>query len=47
MEEVFGQLPKMKYYYVCKLCICTHGIKNDFMTQSYYKLTIKKVDKTI
>ena len=27
MEEVFKELPKSKYYYICKLCICTHGTK--------------------
>jgi len=34
MEEVFEELPKMKYYYICKLCICTHGIKNNFIIQT-------------
>ena len=37
MEEVFKQLPKMKYYYICKLCICNHGIKNDFIIQANNK----------
>ncbi len=43
MEEVFKQLPKSKYYYICKLCICTHGIKNNLL----YKLIIKTVQETI
>ena len=37
MEEVFKQLPKSKYYYICKLCICNHGIKNDFIIQTNNK----------
>ena len=37
MEEVFKELPKSKYYYICKLCICTHGIKNDFIIQTNNK----------
>ena len=37
MEEVFKQLPKSKYYYICKLCICNHGIKNDFIIQANNK----------
>ena len=34
MEEIFKELPKRKYYYICKLCICTHGIKNNFIIQT-------------
>ncbi len=34
MEENFKELPKSKYYYICKLCICNHGIKNDFIIQT-------------
>ena len=34
MEEIFKELPKSKYYYICKLCICTHGIKNNFIIQT-------------
>ena len=37
MEEVFKELPKSKYYYICKLCICNHGIKNDFIIQANNK----------
>ena len=24
----------MKYYYICKLCICNRGIKNDFIIRT-------------
>ena len=43
MEEVDKQLPKSKYYYICKLCICTHGIKNDFIMQTNNKKQLKKL----
>ena len=43
MEEVFKQLPKSKYYYICKLCIYTHGIKNDFIIQTKNKKKLKKL----
>ena len=43
MEEVFKELPKSKYYYICKLCICTHGIKNDFIIQTNNKKQWKKL----
>ena len=33
----------MKYYYICKLCICTHGIKNDFIIQTNNKKQWKKL----
>ena len=42
MEEVFKELPKMKYYYICKLCICNHGIKNDFIIQTNNKKQLTK-----
>ncbi len=41
MEEVFKQLPKSKYYYICKLCICNHGIKNDFIIQTNIKKRLR------
>ena len=37
MEDVFKQLAKSIYYYICKLCIRTHGIKNDFIIQANNK----------
>ena len=43
MEEVFKELPKLKYYYICRLCICTHGIKNDFIIQANNKKQWKKL----
>ena len=43
MEEVFKELPKMKYYYICKLCICNHGIKNDFIIQTNNKKQLTKL----
>ena len=43
MEEVFKKLPKSKCYYICKLCICTHGIKNDFIIQTNNKKQWKKL----
>ena len=43
MEEVFKELPKMKYYYICKLCICNHGIKNDFIIQTNIKKQVTKL----
>jgi len=43
MEEVFKELPKSKYYYICKLCICTHGIKNVFIIQTNNKKQWKKL----
>ena len=43
MEEVFKELPKMKYYYICKLCICNHGIKNNFIIQTNNKKQLTKL----
>ena len=43
MEEVFKELPKMKYYSICKLCICNHGIKNDFIIQTNNKKQLTKL----
>ena len=43
MEEVFKELPKSKYYYICKLCICNHGIKNDFIIQTNNKKQLTKL----
>ena len=43
MEEVFKELPKLKYYYICKLCICNHGIKNDFIIQTNNKKQLTKL----
>ena len=43
MEEVFKQLPKMKYNYICNTCICTHGIKNDFIIQTNNKKQLTKL----
>ena len=43
MEEVFKELPKRKYYYICKLCICNHGIKNDFIIQTNNKKQLTKL----
>ena len=43
MEEVFRELPKRKYYYICKLCICNHGIKNDFIIQTNNKKQLTKL----
>ena len=43
MEEVFKELPKSKYYYICKSCICTHGIKTILL----YKLIKKTAEETI
>jgi hypothetical protein len=43
MEEVFKELPKMKHYYICKLCICNHGIKNDFIIQTNNKKQLTKL----
>jgi hypothetical protein len=43
MEEVFKELPKSKYYYICKLCICTHGIKNNFIIQTNNKKQLTKL----
>ena len=43
MEDVFKELPKSKYYYICKLCICNHGIKNDFIIQTNNKKQLTKL----
>ena len=33
----------MKYYSICNICICTHGIKNDFIIQTNNKKQLKKL----
>ena len=42
-EEFFQTITKIKYNHICKLCICTHGIKNDFIMQTDNKKQLKKL----